>query len=349
MPRPAAETISGALSELRVENFRCLASAQLALDRRFNVFTGGNGAGKTSLLEAIYFLGRGRSFRANDNRVLIRTGNPAAEVSGIVSGPAGPLRLGARISAAGLELRANGLVSASAADLVAAFPVQALHADIGAIIQGPPEPRRRLLDWGVFHVKQDYLAQWRQYRRALLQRNAALRDGASLPLLEAWEGELVTTGLAVDAHRRSYLEDLRGEFAKVGEEIVGRAVELRYQPGWSDGESLAAVLRDGREADRKMGYTRAGPHRADLQFELDDQQSRWRASKGQQKMLASALVLAQSTLVARRLGHPVGLVVDEPAADLDRASLRSLMGAIQRCPSQVFLAAITADGLPLES
>lgn len=333
---------------MRVRNFRCIGSAQLALDPRFNLFTGGNGAGKTSLLEAAYFLGRGRSFRTADNRVLIKSGAALAEVAGAVSGPVGGTQLAIRISSSGLEIHVNGDATAGAAQLVAAFPVQALHADVGGMVQGPPEPRRRLLDWGVFHVKHDYLAHWRQFRRALLQRNAALRDGAAPDMLDAWETELVTAGLAVDRHRRAYLDELLDEFRRVGQAIIGREVDLRYQPGWSQGETLGDTLRAGREGDRGAGYTRAGPHRADLQFEIDDQRSRWRASKGQQKMLAAALVLAQSTLVARRLGHPIGLIVDEPAADLDRDSLARLMGAIQGCPAQVFLAAITAEGLPLD-
>lgn len=314
-----------------------------------NVFTGGNGAGKTSFLEAIFFLGRGRSFRVADNRVLIRSGASTAEVSGAISGPAGLIRLGIRIFPAGLEVHADGNTAAGTADLVAAFPIQALHADSGAIVQGPPEPRRRLLDWGVFHVKHDFLTHWRHYRRALMQRNAALREGAAPGLLDAWESELAAAGAVVDADRRLYLEELRAEFVKLGREVIGQDVDLRYQPGWGQGESLQDSLRSAREGDRNAGFTRAGPHRADLQFEIEEERSRWRASKGQQKMLAAALVLAQSTLVARRLGHPVGLVVDEPAADLDRDRLASLMGAIQRCPAQVFLAAITADGLPLES
>lgn len=243
----------------------------------------------------------------------------------------------------------SGHPDASATDLAAALPVQALHTELGPLIQGPPEPRRRWLDWGVFHVKQGYLARWRQFRRALQQRNAALRDPGSDPVLDAWESELGRLADEVDRERREYLAILRPVFERIGADLLGESIGLRYQRGWGADQDLAAVLREQREGDRSMGFTRAGPQRADLQFELSDERSRWRASKGQQKLLASAFVLAQSELVAQALQRPVALVVDEPAADLDATHLASLMSAIHQAPAQVFLAAISTDGLPLAS
>lgn len=248
-----------------------------------------------------------------------------------------------------MELRLAGQPDVTATDLATALPVQAMHAELGGLVPGPPEPRRRLLDWGVFHVKQGYLPGWRQFRRALQQRNAALREpGGGATLLDAWEAELGRLADAVDRERREYLELLRPAFERIGAELLGATVGLRYQRGWPADEPLAAVLRDQRESDRAMGYTRAGPQRADVQFELADERSRWRASKGQQKLLAAAFVLAQAESVAAARGRPVALVVDEPAADLDGTRLAALMRAIGRAPAQVFLAAISADGLALE-
>lgn len=298
------------------------------------------------MLEAAFFLGRARSFRAADNRVLIRSGSAAAEIRGQTVGPTG-IRLGVRIAPAGLEIQVAGTAGAGTADLVSALPIQAIHAEIGGLIQGPPESRRRLLDWGVFHVEQGYLSSWRQFRRTLLQRNAAIREYGLDSVLDAWDGELAQAGEALDRQRRAYLAQLTPEFQNIGQTVVGLEVRLRYQPGWTEGEDLRAVLRSGREGDRAVGYTRVGPHRADLQFEIASERSRWRASKGQQKLLGAAMVLAQCALVARKVERSVALVVDEPAADLDAGRLAQFMSAIERCPAQVFLAAIKADGLPL--
>jgi DNA replication and repair protein RecF len=307
-----------------------------------NVFSGGNGAGKTSLLEAIYFLGRGRSFRTADRRVLIRSGAAAAELSG----KADDVHLGIRIGTTGLDIRVAGQVGSAMAELVSALAVQAIPADMSATLQGPPVLRRRLLDWGLFHVEHRFLEVWRQFRRAIAQRNAALRSGQPGPILDAWDAELVASAERVDAERRRYLERIVPVFRVVGHNLVGIEVDLQYDPGWPSGEDLSEVLRSGREGDRAAGFTRAGPHRADLRFQMADAISRGRASEGQTKLIGAAFVLAQCRLVSEETDRGVALAVDEPAADLDSARLAKFIAAIEQAPVQAFVAAIDAERLP---
>jgi DNA replication and repair protein RecF len=296
------------------------------------------------LLEAIFFLGRGRSFRAADNRVLIQRGQEAAEIVGCLRGPS---RLGIRIASGGLEIHMDGRAGASTAELASSFPVEALHADIGSVIQGPPEVRRRLLDWGLFHVEHQFLPRWRDYRRALMQRNAALRTGSPDALLDAWDAKLVEAGAVLDDLRRHHVGRLTTDFRALAEGLLGVEVGLQYRAGWSADHDLATALRDARENDRALGYTRTGPHRADLQVVVADDSARWRTSKGQQKLLGAALVLALCRIGAAAAGHPLALLVDEPAADLDPARLRRLLACLLETPAQVFLAAITVDNLDL--
>ena len=236
---------------------------------------------------------------------------------------------------------------ATASDFVALFPVQALHTEIGQFVHGAPDTRRRLLDWGVFHVEHDYLAHWRHYRRALSQRNAALRAAASPDVIRAWDTELATAGEQVNRHRLAYLGAMEPEFQRLGASLLGMPVAAEFRTGWNAAMTLAEALDSQLESDRAAGHTRAGPHRADLQITIQDEKSRWRASKGQQKLLAAAFILAQAALVSRHLGRPVALVVDEPAADLDSKHLGRYVHAIESCPAQIFMAAITADGLAL--
>jgi DNA replication and repair protein RecF len=280
--------------------------------------------------------------------VLIQSGSPAAQVAGRAASPAGGVPLGVEIAAGGLDIHVGGRGGATAADLAAALPVQAIHAEIGELVQGSPEFRRRVLDWGVFHVEHHYLVQWRLFRRALNQRNAVLRDHGPDSLLEAWDGEMAAAGEAVHGLRVAYLETLRGRFQTMGAALVGADIGLRYQRGWPEDQVLLTALRESRGRDRSAGYTRFGPQRADLQFEMNHEGSRWRASKGQQKLLGSALVLAQCALVTEQAGHAVALLVDEPAADLDRSHLNALMRAILSSPAQVFLASIAPEGLPFD-
>jgi DNA replication and repair protein RecF len=235
----------------------------------------------------------------------------------------------------------------SVSDLVKYLPVQAIDADIGAVISGGPEMRRRMLDWGVFHVEHHYLSTWRAYRRALNQRNAALRTGESSAVLEAWEKGLAEAGVRLDRDRRSYLLQLEPAFRGLAGGLLGVDVHLEYRPGWADGHNLEEALRAARDADRDLGYTRLGPHRADLLIAIGGEGSRWRASRGQQKLLAAALVLALCRIAAGQAGRPIALLVDEPAADLDAERLERLMNGLFETQAQLFIAAISPSALAL--
>jgi DNA replication and repair protein RecF len=239
--------------------------------------------------------------------------------------------------------------SVQPAELAAALPLQIIDADIGGVVRGSPEGRRRLLDWGVFHVKHDYLRRWRRFRQGLVQRNAALRGHAPDDMLEAWETELAEAAAELHVDREDYVGALSRGFEPLAERLVGARVGIRCIRGWTEDQDLATVLRAGREGDRKAGYTRAGPHRADLQLEMQSQRPRWIASRGEQKLLGAALVLAQCELAASSLGRTITLLVDEPGAELDGSHRKELMRAILESPAQVFLAAIGVEGLPLES
>jgi DNA replication and repair protein RecF len=314
-----------------------------------NVFAGGNGSGKTSILEAIYVLGRGRSFRAPDHRLLIRKGEAAAEVLGSIPTVGGDRRIGLRIAPGGLETRLDGQTGVPITELVATLPVQAIDAEVGSLVQGAPELRRRMLDWGVFHVEHRYLTRWREYRRTLTQRNAALRAGETDGILDAWDAQLVEAGIALDQFRLGYLERLVPQFERIALTLLDADVRLDYQRGWAAGHELRDALRSARESDRELGYSRLGPHRADLQFAINTESSRWRASRGQQKLLAAALVLAVCQVVAAEDGRSIVLLVDEPAADLDAQHLSRLMKCLLATPAQIFIAAIDANGLLLPS
>lgn len=311
------------------------------------MFTGANGAGKTSYLEALYLLGRGRSFRVADKRSLIQAGHQEARVSGKAWDGSRPGTLGLAVSASGLDIHVLGQGGRALADLAAAFPVQVIHPDTASLVQGPPEARRRLVDWGVFHVEHGFLEDWRQYRRALAQRNSALRDGSSAAVLAAWDQAVAQAAEPVGRARRAYFEKLLPLFGPLSQRLLGTAARLNFQQGWSGETGLEAALKASREADRAAGYTRSGPHRADVTFEWDGLNARGHASRGQQKILGAALVLAQAQLVGDQAGRPLALLLDEPAADLDGEKLAELLNVVFSMPGQVFLASITTDGLNL--
>src|SRR5262249_33040360 len=160
-----------------------------------------NGAGKTSLLEAIFLLGRGRSFRTRQLRRLVARGSSEFAVFGEVSTESAVRRVGVAWSQGRLEKRIDGESAPGTAALAALFPVHVLDPSSHELVQGTPSERRRFLDWGVFHVEHAYLETWRRYRRLLSQRNAALKAGAGMEELGAWSVPMAEAGEAVHQMR----------------------------------------------------------------------------------------------------------------------------------------------------
>lgn len=336
-----------ALVSLRVEHFRCIEAADLELDRSRNFVFGPNGAGKTSLLEAVHVLGRGRSFRAGQNASLVAHGAGGFDVAGRVAAVGGRERqLGVRFDAGALEVRIDRERGRRSSELAALLPVHVVEPEMHRLIGDGPSRRRRFLDWGVFHVEPTYLTAWREYRRALAQRNAALKTALQGPAFEAWSEQLVAAALRVERARAAYVDGWRPRALAIAARLTRLEIEMTLDPGGYAERMLADALKRGEARDRRSGVTQVGPHRADLRLRIDAAPLRERASRGQQKLIAAALILGQvEEHVARRPGAGI-LLVDDPAAELDAESLRRLLRELERLPVQTVVTGITAE--PLE-
>lgn len=337
------------MSLIRVDiaEFRCIGSARLELTARSNLICGPNGSGKTSLLEAIGFLSRGRSFRGTRTDGLVRHGAGHFTVAALVHSGDREHRLGVEAGRGHLSIRVDRQSADSLAALAEKLAVQVIDPEIHRLVSDGPEVRRRFLDYGVFHVEHGFLDAWRRYRRALRQRNAALREGLADQAVKAWEPELIAAGETVDGLRRRHVAALSEAFVELGEKLLADAVACEYRSGWSEGNSLEAALDGVRERDREQGTTTVGPHRADLRLVYRERSARQQVSRGQQKLFGAALVLAQTRLMAERLGDPPVLLVDDPAAELDRSSLAGLMGCVLETDSQLIVTALTDDAVSL--
>ncbi|MBM4220849.1 MAG: DNA replication/repair protein RecF [Gammaproteobacteria bacterium] len=326
------------ISEIRLEAFRCFDSAVLAPGPQLNVIAGSNASGKTSLLEAIFVLGRGSSFRSSKPDAAIQFGAEQFTVFGSLR-ESEASRVGVAVSrTAGLSVRIDGR-SANRAELVRSLPVQVLEPASHELIAGPPSVRRQFLDWSVFHVEHVFLEAWQQYRRALQQRNAALRQHSAAPAW-AWDSTLSSTGLLVDECRRRLVARMAGAVRQAGNNLLEADIELRYLSGWAEGTELAAALLAARDRDQQLGSTSVGPHRADLVVTVRERRARDTVSRGQEKLVVAALTLGQIEVVAEAVGRPVVLLVDEPGADLDRHHLRKLLASVLAAPVQAFVTSL---------
>ena len=331
------------LARLEIDEFRCVERARLQFDPHYNLFVGPNASGKTSLLEAIFFLGRGRSFRTRRLDRLVRQGQDAFRLVGWVEGQGRSTVLGIGGSRQATEIRIGGAPAAGAADLAAHFPPQIIDPEVHKLLEEGPQRRRRFLDWGVFHVEPSFLEVWQRYHRALRQRNAALKPGSDPRASAAWDPELIAAGSRLDEMRRNYLGVLGPRIAEFGQRLLGLDVSLAYQAGWAQGESFAEALGRSAERDRRFGVTHVGVHRGDVGVRVDGHLARERVSRGQQKLLAAALTLAQLAIQEARAPGTGALLLDDPAAELDGQRLALLLGLVRELNVQLFVTALRSD------
>lgn len=327
------------------KDFRNLARVELEPAADFTLIWGPNGAGKTSVLEAIAYLGRGRSFRGATAAELVRHGEEAFVLFGRVGDGERESRVGVRNGAAGLEVRVDGVSGGGAAVLAETLPLQIIDPNVHELIRGGPEQRRRYLDWIAFHVEPGYLEAWRRFRQALRQRNAALRAEGSAAVLRGWTTELVAAGERVDKGRRLALEAVAPALADAVGELCDTGVEFEYAAGWNRAKDLEAALEDGERRDRQTGSTQYGPHRGDLRLEVAARRARCVVSRGQEKLLASALILGATETVQAVAERRMTLLLDDPAAELDKGAVRRLLRRVEGLGCQVIATSLEPDAI----
>ena len=333
------------IRRFKATHFRCLESAELALGPRFNLISGANASGKTSLLEALAYLGRGKSFRGASTSNLTQHGKEDFVLFGEVERAEGKINVGVRNGREGLEVRVGGESVSGAAALAEALPLQVIDPEVHNLIAGGPELRRRFLDWVAFHVEHDHLLIWRRFRRALKQRNAALKARSSEASIRSWNAEFLDLATQLDDSRRRVLELTTDSLEEHGQALLGADLSFDYQQGWSRERSLEAALEGGIERDMQMGSTQSGPHRADIKVGYDERQARKLVSRGQQKLLASAMILAATETAQAALEKPLLLLLDDPAAELDVESIARLMAAVSALGCQVVATSLQPDAL----
>lgn len=336
------------LTLLNFQGLRNLQPVEMTPSSRINVISGDNGSGKTSLLEGVHILGMGRSFRTRQLKHAIQVDEPYMTLYGRLSGEP-EVTLGVRRLRAQreLELRLRGDKNARLAELVEAMPLQLINPDAFRLLEGSPAGRREFLDWGVFHVKHDFLGIWKRTRRALKHRNALLRRGRIHPQeMAVWEQELATWGEQMDTLRRAWF----GGFLPVFEETLKAllplpGLSLHYARGWDKERSLGEVLHDSRLTDQQMGFTQQGPQRADLRIKINKQPAVEVLSRGQQKLVVSALKLAQGRFLERTAQRHCIYLIDDLPAELDEHNRYQFCGLIEDMQCQAFITSVEPSAL----
>jgi DNA replication and repair protein RecF len=327
------------LASISIADLRSIGSAALEFGPHLNLIFGANGSGKTSILESAFLIGRGRSFRTRHTDQLIARDRPSLTLFAQTVDP--PHRIGFEYRRdEAYTARLDGADVRSLAELPGAFFVEVIDPEIHRLVEGAPGERRRWLDWGVFHVEPSFLEHWLRFSRALRQRNAALKQGSDPRI---WDGELVMHGERVAAQRRDWFEVIKPYLHETIHRLSGLDVELAYYQGWSAERSMAEVLSEGLERDRNRGATLSGPQRADVLLKVGGKPAREILSRGQQKLVSAAMVLALLGRLRELGGPPPTLLLDDPAAELDAERLGRLVDFVNELRCQLIVTSLDPD------
>ena len=328
-----------ALLKLDVFSVRNIQAASVLPSPTLNFITGANASGKSSLLEAIFILGRARSFRTTHIKQAIAFDQPHLIVSAQNCLPNGSVNsIGIQIDSKQCEIHID-LENKQKADLAYAMPVQLIHPKSYRLLDAGPQIRREFLDWGIFNHNRSFLPNWRKFNKALQQRNALLKS-RQFKQLSAWDKELVEYGILVNEFRQQYVLALQPVFMEMaGSFLEAAQIDLRFIAGWDEKQSLEQVLKADLEKDMRYGFTHSGPHRADFLTFLNKRPAKDYLSRGQLKLLVLALILSQVKLLNQESQNSCCILIDDLTAELDSGNRVKLLKYLSLLGCQVFMTA----------
>jgi DNA replication and repair protein RecF len=336
---------------VQLYDFRNFQHITLQPSPSINIIYGDNGSGKTSLLEALYYLAHARSFRSHISDRVIRHGIECTTLFAELILPEN------NKTTIGIERNSNGdckvklanNVAKSTSELAQLLPIQLINPDSFTVLDSGPRFRRALLDWGLFHVEHPFFISWQRLQRALKQRNAGLRAHLPREQVVIWDEELVTHAEALDQWRAQYCKLLEACFRDILSNMVSVSdITFDYHRGWSRDKALRGLLVEHLPQDYERGFTFYGPHRADLVLKKNGVPLHDVLSRGQQKLVVCALKLAQGALLQQFSSKRCIYLVDDLASELGAQYRQFVLELLKKQQAQVFITALDQNQvLPL--
>lgn len=334
------------LAQVHIHHFRNINEAAILPAQGINLILGENGSGKTSLLEAIYLLAMGRSFRS---RFLKNAVNNEQQRLTVFARSADKTPIGVQYDlTSGLQIRLNNAPLKRLSDLAVHLPLQFIPANCHQFFELGPKYRRRMVDWGVFHVEHQFNFHWQSYKKALQQRNASIKNHKPDTEVRIWDKYLVEHGVKITTMRERYLklllEFFQPLFRQLCPELSSHQFKLRYLRGWNKLCDFESYLADNINRDIALGYTRSGPHAADWSLRVNDADPYEMLSRGQQKLFFLALSMAQILILAekKQLTSTV-LLIDDLSSELDWHHQNTVIETLRTLPVQCFISSTNAQ------
>lgn len=336
------------LSSLNITNFRIFGELQLEFEDGSNIFYGENGSGKTSLLEAIYYLALGRSFRSHILSRIIQSGSDSFSLFGKIKQENSAITVGiTKSTVTGKRIKIAGKEISSNIELTKILPLQLLNHNSYSLLYDGSKLRRQFIDWGLFHVEQSFLALWRKVERILEQRNFAIRTKNSIDCIKIWDKELALSGFELHQYREKYIREFTALTQKLLPDLLQDfPISIQYAPGWDTNFDLEQALNNSLKQDLRFGYTTTGPHRADLKLLVGKIPAKDALSRGQQKVLLYGLQIAQGILLNNITDKKCIYLVDDLLAELDQQKCQLLANALLNLENtQLFITGLVEQDL----
>ncbi|MFI0413654.1 MAG: DNA replication/repair protein RecF [Candidatus Thiodiazotropha sp.] len=332
------------IEKIKIENLRNIANAELSPHKKINVIVGCNGAGKTTLLESIYLLARARSFRQLKTGRLIREGEEQLNLftSFLKTATNNRHHIGLQKTVSETVIRKDGANLKKRSDLAKSLPLTIITPNIQRIIEDDPNNRRRLLNWGMFHVEHEYAFLVNSYKKTLIQRNNALRG--SKEQIKVWDSQLIQLGNEIDRRMLEYTKiwnQTLNTLIKVTDLI--KPISLKVKQGWKEECSFAEALDSNSKIDTERGFTSCGPHRSDLKILQDGKPIKNIFSRGEAKIAAAIMLLSQTKILEDRTGESPVLLVDDLHSELDNERYANLLKLIEAMKVQSFVTTLDSD------
>jgi DNA replication and repair protein RecF len=325
------------LRSVEYQGFRNLVDTRLECAEDFNFFIGENGAGKTNVLEAIYFVGLASSFRVREECNLVNVERQYLRVDAEADGITASIYLdGAR-----KKMRLQGNDVSRLSDYIGWLGITILSIDDIWLVRGSPARRRSFLDWALAKISPSYLSHLTEYRRIMRQRNKVLQsvyEHGDASLLDVFDEQMIVYGNKVYEERERNLPELANSTTSISSHFGIKHLVIDYQSSCPDMRIDEHLQRKVRQKEIAFGQTIIGPHRDDVLLSMNGHPLKCFASEGEERSIAISLKLAEAEMLRKKKKAYPLLLLDEVAAELDHGKREILLGLLN---GQVFYASTT--------
>ena len=324
-----------------IANFRSIKKGTITAAQT-NLIIGPNGSGKTSTLEALYFLIKLRSFVTRKKKTLISFEKNESTIFASLKNKNSQHKAGALFTAKGTTSKINGSKS-NLKDHLGILPMVAIEPNAQDLITTTPGSKRKFLDWWVFHVEQEFLTTYIDYKRCLTNRNILLKKGANT---DPWDIQISLHSNKITSFRGTLIDEINKTFVLLTEKYLNKPLHIKLNPGWPADISIQEALKASYLIDKKRGFTQNGAHRADFEiFDSTKRHARDYLSRGQQKVIASIFYIALYKALSQKMNNSGIILFDDPLAELSDVSLKFLLAELGQLEVQLFITSLRESNL----